>query len=133
MNSLKISAASFEPTVNSSETLILRFVLNDDDAIPDQALRSMFPNAVFAHVRVDQEPTLATMFSVNAEPAIAIFRQRIVLFVEKGEQDSETLAYLLQKISMLDMDKVRQNIQQEKAAQALHMRRVCPTVRARMI
>ena len=133
MNSLKISAASFESTVNSSETMILRFVLNDDDANPDQGLRSMFPNAVFAHINVAQEPTLAEMFSVNAEPAIAIFRQKIILFFEKGEQDSEKLTYLLQKISMLDMDKVRQNIEKEKAAQALHMRRACPTVRAKMM
>jgi hypothetical protein len=39
----------------------------------------------------------------------------------------------MQQISMLDMDKIRQNIEQEKAAEALHMRRACPISRGKMM
>ncbi len=133
MNSLKINEAGFESTVDANETLLLRFVMDDAHAVVDQGLAGMFPNTVFAHVNVAQEPSLARMFSLNSEPAVAIFRQKIILFFEKGEQDGEKLAYLLQKISMLDMDKIRMNIEKDKAEQALHMRRACPTIRARTI
>lgn len=133
MDSLKINEGNFESTVDNSETLLLRFVSDDADAIVDQGLSDRFPNTVFAHVNVDQEPSLAHMFSLGSEPAVAIFRQKIVLFFEKGEHDGEKLDYLLQKISMLDMDKIRMNIEKEKAEQAVHLRRACPTVRARMI
>lgn len=132
MNSLKISEANFESTVDATETLVVRFVPDDTQAIVDKRLSAMFPNTVFAHVNVDQDPSLARMFSLDGEPAVAVFRQRIILFFEKGQPETERLVYLLQQISMLDMDKVRLNIEKEKAAQALHMRRVCPTVRSRM-
>ncbi len=133
MNSLKISEANFESTVDATETLVVRFVTDDSQAIVDKRLSAMFPNTVFAHVNVDQDPSVARMFSLDGKPAVAVFRQRIILFFENGQQDTEKLVYLLQQISMLDMDKVRLNMEKEKAAQALHMRRACPTVRSRMI
>lgn len=133
MNSLKISEANFESTVDSNEMLLVRFVLQDSDATLDKRLAGMFPNTIFAHVNIGEEAALARMFSLDGEPAVAIFRQKIILFFEKGVQDSERLGYLLQQISMLDMDKIRTNIDKEKAAQALHMRRACPTQRARTI
>lgn len=54
MNSLKISEDNFESTVNSNETLVIRFVLQDADAAVDKRLSGMFPNTVFAHVNIDQ-------------------------------------------------------------------------------
>jgi len=129
MRSLKISQASFEPSVHASETLVLRFVLSDADVDPDQNLQDKFPDVVFGHVQINQEPDLASMFSLNNETALAIFRQKIILFLEKGDLDSERLGGLLTQISALDMDQIRLNMEKEKAEQALHTRRACPTVR----
>lgn len=129
MRSLKISQASFESSVHASETLVLRFVLSDADVDPDQKLQDKFPAVVFAHANINQEPALASMFSLNGETALAIFRQKIILFLEKGDLDGERLGGVLAQISALDMDQIRLNMEKEKAEQALHMRRACPTVR----
>ena len=88
---------------------------------------------MLAHCNVKQDPALAKKFGLEDESALLIFRQRIILYVEKGFHDTEKVSYLMQQISLLDMDKIRQNIEQEKAAQALHMRRACPTIRAKHI
>jgi hypothetical protein len=133
MSSSEVNSTNFEALVDTSETLILRFVLSDTEISQDQILASLIPSAVLAHCNVKLEPALAQTFGLEDESALVIFRQRIILYVEKGFHDTEKVSYLMQQISMLDMDKIRHNIEQEKAAQALHMRRACPTIRAKHI
>jgi hypothetical protein len=133
MKSLTVSSTNFEELVDSSETLILRFILNDTEISQDQVLASLVPSAVLAHCDVKHASALAKTFGLEDESALVIFRQRIILYVEKGFHDTEKVSYLMQQISMLDMDKIRQNIEQEKAAEALHMRRACPISRGKMM
>lgn len=133
MKSLNVSPTNFEAVVDTSETLILRFVLSEAEISQDQVLASLVPSAMLAHCDVKQVPALAKTFGLEDESALVIFRQRIILYVEKGFHDTEKVSYLMQQISMLDMDKIRQNIEKEKAAEALHMRRACPTIRAKLI
>ena len=133
MSSSEVNSTNLEAIVDTSETLILRFVLSDTEITQDQILASLIPSAVLAYCNVKQEPALARTFGLEDESALVIFRQRIILYVEKGFHDTEKVSYLMQQISMLDMDKIRHNIEQEKAAQALHMRRACPTIRAKHI
>jgi hypothetical protein len=133
MKSFIVKSTNFKAIVDTSETLILRFLLNDTEISQDQILTSLMPSAVLAHCNVKQEPALAQTFGLEGESALVIFRQRIILYVEKGFHDTDKVSYLMQQISMLDMDKIRHNIEQEQAAQALHMRRACPTIRAKLI
>ena len=133
MKSLNVSPTNFEAVVDTSETLILRFVLSEAEVSQDQILTSLIPSAVLAHCNVKQDPALAKKFGLEDESALLIFRQRIILYVEKGFHDTEKVSYLMQQISLLDMDKIRQNIEQEKAAEALHMRRACPISRGKMM
>jgi len=133
MKSLNVSPTNFEAVVDTSETLILRFVLSDTEISQDQILTSLIPSAVLAHCNVKQDTALARTFGLEDQSALLIFRQRIILYVEKGFHDTEKVSYLMQQISLLDMDKIRQNIEQEKAAEALHMRRACPISRGKMI
>jgi hypothetical protein len=133
MKSLNVSPTNFEAVVDTSETLILRFVLSEAEVSQDQILTSLIPSAVLAHCNVKQDPALAQTFGLEDESALLIFRQRIILYVEKGFHDTEKVSYLMQQISLLDMDKIRQNIEQEKAAEALHMRRACPISRGKMM
>ena len=133
MKSLNVSPTNFEAVVDTSETLILRFVLSEAEVSQDQILTSLIPSAVLAHCNVKQDPALARTFGLEDQSALLIFRQRIILYVEKGFHDTEKVSYLMQQISLLDMDKIRQNIEQEKAAEALHMRRACPISRGKMM
>lgn len=129
MHSLKICLANFESSVNASETLVLRFVLNDADIALDQNLQNDFSDVNFAYANINDDPDLASMFSLKDETALAIFRQKIILFLEKDDVDSERLRGLLGKISELNMDQIRLNLEKEKAELALHTRRACPTLR----
>jgi len=133
MKSIEVSSINFELLVDTSEILILRFILSDTEMSQDQILTSLIPSAVLAHCSVKQEPALAQIFGLEDESALVIFRQRIILHVEKGFHDIVRVSYLMQQISMLDMDKIRQNIEKEKATQALHIRRACPTIRAKLM
>jgi hypothetical protein len=45
------------------------------------------------------------------ESALLIFRQRIIHYFEKGYHDVDKASYLMQHISLLDMDKMRDNIE----------------------
>ncbi len=133
MSFFEVSSTNFKALVDSSETLILRFVLSDAEILQDRVLASLVPSAVLAYCNVKQESAIAMAFGVEDESALVIFRQRIILYVEKGFHDTEKVSYLMQQISMLDMEKIRHNIEKEKAAQALHMRRACPISRAKLI
>jgi hypothetical protein len=107
--------------------------LSDTEISQDQILTSLISSAVLAHCNVAQEPALVKTFGLEDESALVIFRQRIMLYVEKGFHDTEKVSYLMQQISMLDMDKIRQNIEKEKAVEALHMCRACPISRGKMM
>jgi hypothetical protein len=79
------------------------------------------------------EPALAQTFGVQDESALVIFRQRIILYAEKGFHDTEKASYLMQQISMLDMEKIRHTIEKEKPVQALRIRRASLISRAKLI
>ena len=70
------------------------------------------------------------MFGLSEGPALLIFRQEVVLYLESGEHAAERIEELLQRVQALDMEAVRAAIEEEKRAEvALRMRRVCPTAR----
>jgi len=128
-----ISATQFETLVETSETLVVRFVTSVAETEQDQLLASVIPSAVIAHCNVQQEPELAQRFGLVDESALLIFRQRIILYFEKGAHDVDKASYLMQRICLLDMDKIRENMEKEKAADALHLRRACPISRAKLM
>ena len=101
---------NFEALVDESETLIMRFVLSDSEISQDQLLTSLAPAAVLAHCNVTEEQALAQTFGLREESALAIFRQRIILYLETGFHSLDQVSYLMQQISMLDMNKIRQKL-----------------------
>lgn len=72
---------------------------------------------------------LFDMFGL-AGTALAIFRQRIVLYLEPGLPESEALGRLLDRVAAIDLAQAKKEIEEERAArEALAVRRVCPTAR----
>ncbi len=130
---LKLGEDNFFSMVDTCETLVISFVLNDEVFSISPVLTAKFPNVRFAYVNLRDEPRLSGMFNLTAEPALVISRQATILYIEKGSHEAEKVDYLLQKISLLDMNRVRLHIEQEKAAHALHMRRACPIIRAKLL
>lgn len=85
---------------------------------------------LWAELDVDSAPEIAGMFGVTADlPALLIMRDQIALYCEplSATNHNRTME-IIDGAARLDMARVRQEIEQEKAARAtLFARRVCPT------
>jgi hypothetical protein len=95
------------------------------------AALAVYPHVGFATVDAAQR-ALWDMFSLPSS-ATAIFRERVVLYLDLGVPPAGKLAELLQGAQALDMDRVRERVEEEKTAAAaeaaLATHRVCPTAR----
>ncbi|MBM4353838.1 MAG: thiol reductase thioredoxin [Deltaproteobacteria bacterium] len=73
------------------------------------------PDIVFAKVDTEAEAGLAGAFSVRSIPTLAIFRDKVLLFLQPGAVLEEALEDLIVQVRGLDMDKVREEIAQHAA------------------
>jgi thioredoxin 1 len=130
MGVLSLGDDSFRPTVESTAILVVEFAVGAAGDEPCHPLADRFPQVSFARVDLARAPAVAGMFGLGEEPALLVFRDRIVLYFETGAHGVERLTSLLTQVCALDMVRVREAIEEEKRAEvALRMRRVCPTAR----
>lgn len=125
---LELTHTDFHSTVEASPVLVVDFS-SSPSPVSQHPLAQRFPQVTFAHVDPAQEPDIAKMFGLAAAPALLVFREGIVLYLEPGEHSPERTADLLGRISALDLDKVRAAIAKERAEVSVHMRRMCPAAR----
>ncbi len=123
---------SFDDFVSRHDTVVVGFVQQDGDAAQFSALASAVlgyhPGVCFAQVQ-PQSRGLFEMFGLSGT-ATAIFRARTGLYLEPGLPAADLLVRLLDGIRALNMQRVQAELAQEKAAaEALAVRRVCPTAR----
>jgi thioredoxin 1 len=130
MKILDLADDTFRRTVESTSILVVEVAVGEGGAGARHSLADRFPAVTFARVDAVRAPAVAAMFGLNAEPALLLFREQIVLYFERGEHSAERLAGLLTQVCALDMAQVRAALEEEKRAEvALRMRRVCPTAR----
>ena len=85
---------------------------------------------VWAALDVETAPEIAEMFGATTNlPALLIMREQIVLYCEAlTPEPLDRTRRIIDAAARLDMSRVRQDIEQEKAGRAaLFARRVCPT------
>lgn len=130
MNILPLTQDNFDAAVVQSRWLVIEFS-SDVEGFSDRASKVIDPNGVqWGHVDMRTEASLAASFGIETDIALLIFREQIVLYLEGGEHDSARIGDLLERISSLDMQRVKAEIEEQKQAElALRMRRVCPTTR----
>lgn len=126
---LELTQSEFHSRVEASAVLVVEFALSPPPSTGPHPLSPRFPEVVFARVDPVAEPGIAQMFGLAAAPALLIFREGIVLYLEPGEHSAERTAGLLARISALDLGKVREAIARERAETSVHMRRMCPAAR----
>jgi hypothetical protein len=134
MKMLQLTPDRFDAAVADATCLVIEF----SDSAADFAGRvgaAVAPDFVsFGHVDLRTERQLAQMFGIDADAALLIFREQIVLYLEAGRHDAARITGLLSRVLALDMPTVRAEIEAQKQAElALRMRRVCPTARRRPI
>ncbi len=128
---LILDITNFDAFVSDHETVVVGFLAAKDEAAGFGALAlatgSATPAVAFGLVESDSREVF-DMFGLGAT-ATAIFRQRIVLYLEAGLPDAGRLAQLLDRVAALDIAKVRAEIDAERARAALATHQVCPTAR----
>jgi len=136
MATTALDANSFDEFVSGQGLAVVGFLGEAaDDAAAYAAAASAalgaHPDVAFATVAADQTDVRA-MFAVEGN-ATAIFRERVVLFLDLGLLPAAKLTDLLRGAKALDMAKVRARLEEEKTAAAaeaaLATHRVCPTAR----
>lgn len=124
-----IRAVEFHGAVAAYEIVVVFFTEDDIGDFVSRLRSSVSPSHFFACVSPQSEPELPSMFGLRETPATLILREQIVLYCEPGIPSEASLLAILQQVRGLDMAKVKQEIEKERAETAIHMRRVCPTVR----
>ena len=76
------------------------------------------PDITFAKVDTDAEQQLAGAFAIRSIPTLMIFRDGILLFSQPGALPQNALEELVQKARALDMEQVRREVAEQKAAGA---------------
>jgi hypothetical protein len=126
-----ISAEVFHEGVRNHELVVVVFAQRDRSELLAQAAAMIVGDAFCAQVDPTKYPELMEMFGLGREPALLIMREQIVLYAETCEPSRDTLETLLERVQALDMKLVRDNIEAQRAAEALEIRSVCLTARRR--
>ena len=130
MRVLQLTGDSFHRTVSESACLVVEFVPASAGAGVLEELRQRHAGTAFGRVDVQTQPELAALFGLREGPALLIFREKVVLYLEEGDHSATRVDELLRQVLALDMNAVRAEIEEQKRAEvALGMRRVCPTAR----
>jgi len=104
---------------------------NPDKVVKSKAEQMTVTDALCAQVDPAAYPDLTAMFGFEQTPALLIMREQIVLYAEACEPSRDTLETLLERVQALDMKLVRDNIEAQRAAEALEIRSVCLAARRR--
>ncbi len=74
------------------------------------------PDVVFAKVNTEDQPGLGSAFGVQAIPTLMAFRDGILLYQQAGALPGTALQRLIEQIKLLDMTKVRAEVEGTVAA-----------------
>jgi hypothetical protein len=127
-----LDETGFDRFLSESDTVVIGFVQKDEDAAAFSVLAKevlgKYPGVAFAQVNGNSR-ALFDMFGLSGT-ATAIFRGRGGMVLEAGLPAVDQLTHLLDGIVALNMDRVRAQIEQERAArESLAVHRVCPATR----
>jgi hypothetical protein len=127
-----LDESSFDSFLSVQGVAVIGFIGQNADAAELSALAravaAKHPGVAFAQVGAGSR-TLFETFGIGGN-ATAIFRERVGMYLEPGFPTAELLDRLLFSITALDMEHVRSELAQQKAArEALAVHRVCPATR----
>jgi len=75
------------------------------------------PDILFGKINTEEEQDIAGHFQIRSIPTVMILKEGIVVFSQPGMLPEEGLEDLIRQVVALDMDKVREEIAKQEAAQ----------------
>jgi thioredoxin len=117
---IELTQQNIEETINNNDTVVIDFWASWCG--PCQTFKPIFEaaaekneDAVFASCNTEEQAELASMFSVQSIPTLVVFREGIGIFGQPGMLPAEALDELLKKVSEVNMDEVRAELEKQEA------------------
>lgn len=121
MATIELNAENFVDTVTNNNIVIVDFWAPwcgpcQSFAPLYEELSEQHSDIVFAKVNTEDQQQLAAQFQIRSIPTLTVFREQIILYQEAGALPKQALEQLIQQVKDVNMDEVRQSIEQEEAA-----------------
>ena len=116
---VELTKQNFEDTVTNNAFVIVDFWAPwcgpcRSFAPTFESVSEEHENIVFAKVNTEEEQEIAAHFGIRSIPTLMIFREKIIIFSQPGALPESAFKELIGKASELDMEEVREQIEQEK-------------------
>ena len=123
MSTIDMTQETFETTVNKPGIVLIDWWASwcgpckTFGPIYEQVSKA-HPEATFAKVDTEDQPSLAGAFEVRAIPTLSILRDGVLLFHKAGMLPAKALEDLLRQTAALDMEQVKAEIAAQQAKSA---------------
>ena len=123
MSTIEITKDNFQEVYEKNDFVILDFWAEwcgpcKSFAPVFERISEKYPKVVFGKIDTEAQPELAGHFEIRSIPTIMVIRQGIELFFQPGALNEELLVELVEKVSALDMEEVKKQIEAEEAEAA---------------
>jgi thioredoxin 1 len=121
MSSTPLTATTFEETVTANDIVLVDFWADwcgpcKRFAPVFEAASDQHPDVVFGKVDTEAEQGLSAAANIRSIPTLMAFRQGILVFNQAGALPADALEQLIAGVRSLDMDKVREQLAEQKAS-----------------
>ena len=82
-----------------------------------EAASDKYTDIVFASCNTEEQQEVAGSFGIRSIPTLAVFREKVMVFMQPGALPAAAIDEIVEKVKELDMDEVRADIEKHNAEQ----------------
>ena len=117
---IELTKENFEQTINGNDIVVVDFWAPwcgpcRSFAPTCEKVAEAKPGLVFAKVNTEEEQEIAMQFSIRSIPTLAVFREKVILFMQPGALPESSLVELVDGAKDVDMAVVREEIETAEA------------------